>query len=231
MPRLKAAAVQSLEVAPLQQLAFSSPMAKQAYNEKAAAELQATYDRHAAVWHAKRQRDVPGETAWLQRTAEGLPKGARILDLGCGSGEPAGRFFLHRGHDVTGYDLSPAMIDLARASYPSGAWHVGDMRSLDHQGPFDAVIGWDSFFHLSTDDQRVLLPELASLVADQGVMLFTVGHDEGAVDGQVFGDVVPHGSLSPQEYRSILETKGFVMELTLHDDTVGGRNVLLARKA
>ncbi len=203
----------------------------QPFNEKAAANLAETYDRHAAAWQTKRQREVPGETAWLKRVASRIAQNARVLDLGCGSGEPAGRFFLTRGDHVTGYDQSPAMIALAQVSYPTGNWHVGDMRRLELQGPFDAVIGWDSFFHLSAEDQRSLLPKLASLVSDQGAMLFTVGHGEGAVDGQVFGDVVPHGSLSPEEYRSILKAKGFVMELTLHDETVGGRNVLLARKA
>src|SRR6266852_3559877 len=49
------------------------------------------------------------ERIWLPR----IPTRAHILDVCCGSGYLAG-LLVDRGYRVTGFDLSPAMIDLAR---------------------------------------------------------------------------------------------------------------------
>ena len=45
------------------------------------------------------------------------------------------------------------MVGLCEARLPGQAWHVADMRSLSLDWVFDGIVAWDSFFHLSPDDQ------------------------------------------------------------------------------
>lgn len=60
-------------------------------------------------------RDPAVREAWAARLRTWLPeRAADILDLGCGTGSLS-LLASERGHRVTGIDLSPRMVDLARA--------------------------------------------------------------------------------------------------------------------
>ncbi|MFF3207902.1 class I SAM-dependent methyltransferase [Streptomyces sp. NPDC002962] len=60
-------------------------------------------------------RDPGVRAAWALRLRAWLPeRGCDLLDLGCGTGSLS-LLAAEQGHRVTGVDLSPAMIDLARA--------------------------------------------------------------------------------------------------------------------
>jgi SAM-dependent methyltransferase len=54
-----------------------------------------------------------------------------ILDVGCGPGQVAG-YLAARGAKVSGLDLSPDMIEQARATYPAVEFAVGDMFALPY---------------------------------------------------------------------------------------------------
>jgi len=51
-----------------------------------------------------------------------LPAGARVLDVGCGTGLPTGRQLVAGGCEVTGIDISPVMLDLARRNVPQATF-------------------------------------------------------------------------------------------------------------
>ncbi|MDX6364010.1 MAG: hypothetical protein QOC85_3020 [Streptomyces sp.] len=60
-------------------------------------------------------RDPVVREAWAARMRDWLPeRSSDVLDLGCGTGSLS-LLASERGHRVTGVDLSPAMIGLARA--------------------------------------------------------------------------------------------------------------------
>jgi SAM-dependent methyltransferase len=69
--------------------------------------------------------------------ARGIRRG-HIVEVGCGSGIAAARF-VARGYTVTGIDVSPAMIRLARARAPAAQFRVGSIEHL-HPPPCDAVV-------------------------------------------------------------------------------------------
>lgn len=74
-----------------------------------------------------------------------LPKGALILEVGCGTGRTA-CYLAKRGFQVTGTDIRPEMIDKAkRRAEDEGAdviWSVGDARRLPFaDGSFHVVVG------------------------------------------------------------------------------------------
>ncbi|MCF3129982.1 class I SAM-dependent methyltransferase [Streptomyces olivochromogenes] len=73
-------------------------------------------------------RDPEVRAAWAARLEEWLPtRPADVLDLGCGTGSLS-LLAAERGHRVTGVDLSPAMVERARAKLAGrdAAFLVGD---------------------------------------------------------------------------------------------------------
>lgn len=111
------------------------------------------YETHARAFDRDRGRSLM-EHAYLEEIVATLKPNARVMDLGCGAGEPIARFFIERGFDLTGVDAAPAMIAISKERFPDAKWVVADMRGLVLPLRFDAVIAWDSFFHLSRDEQR-----------------------------------------------------------------------------
>ncbi|MBC7268609.1 MAG: class I SAM-dependent methyltransferase [Streptomyces sp.] len=73
-------------------------------------------------------RDPAVRGAWAERLRSWLPgRGCDLLDLGCGTGSLS-RLAAEQGHRVTGVDLSPAMVERARAKLAGrdAAFLVGD---------------------------------------------------------------------------------------------------------
>lgn len=190
--------------------------------------MAGVYERNAAAWDAGRDTSLR-ERDWLTRLLTGLPERAKILDLGCGAGRPLAGYLADLGHEVTGVDASPTMIQHARRNVPEADFQVMDMRHLDLENTFDAILSWDAFFHLSPQEQRSVLPVILDHLAPGGNMMLTVGDAEGEVAGTVAGEPVYHGSLDTTEYRAILHRAGFAEVIyTPNDPTVLGRYVLLA---
>jgi len=192
---------------------------------------QAVYERQAARFDAERPK-VLIERGWLDRFLDLVPTAGHILDVGCGAGEPVARYLMERDRRVSGLDASSAMLALVRARFPDAVWHRGDMRSFELAERFDGIVAWDSFFHLTRDEQRSVLPRLTRHLAPGGALLLTVGPAEGEVTGHVGGELVYHASLSPEEYREILAAQDLgVVDFVTEDPECDGHTVLLARKA
>ncbi|MGB3455622.1 MAG: class I SAM-dependent methyltransferase [Litorimonas sp.] len=187
------------------------------------------YERNAAWWDARRDLSMY-EAPWLNRMMDGLPPRPRILDLGCGTGQPIARYLMDAGATVVGVDASSAMIQTAKRNVPDGTWHVADMRSLPELGPFDAIVSWDAFFHLSPHEQRAGFPELCARIRPGGAFLATIGPSEGECEGWINGERVYHGSLSEGEYRRRLGASGFEdIQYSPEAPDMRGRSLLLAR--
>jgi 2-polyprenyl-3-methyl-5-hydroxy-6-metoxy-1,4-benzoquinol methylase len=111
-----------------------------------------------------------------------LPPGARILDVGCGSGWLC-EYFARFGYDVTGIDISPALIELARERLQRVPYHVDDETSLHYQffvhdieiaalpETFDAVICYDALHHF--EDEHAVFANLSAML-DYGGLLFVL---------------------------------------------------------
>ena len=195
-----------------------------------AARTRDVYEKQGLRFDAERSKGLH-ERNWLDRFLALLPGGGSILDLGCGAGEPIAGYFLQRGFAVTGLDFSQPLLDLAQQRYPDAEWICGDMRTLQLERRFDGIIGWNSFFHLTRDQQRDLLPKLAAHLAPGGVLMLTVGPDDGEVDGKVGDEVVYHASLAPAEYREILAGLGLdIGDFVIEDPECAGQTVLLANR-
>ncbi len=189
------------------------------------------YERHAHAWVADRQRGSFRERHWLERFAALLPSAASVLDVGCGAGAPIAEFLHDAGFRVTGIDSSPTMIDMCRTRRPQGEWLVADMRALSLGRAFHGIVAWDSFFHLTRDEQRRMFPRFAAHAAPGAALLFTSGTDDGEAIGSYAGEPLYHASLSTEEYRSVLNGSGFAVRDYIADDPrCGQHTVWLAQR-
>lgn len=187
------------------------------------------YQRHALAFDGARGKSL-FERPWLERFGSLLPAASTILDIGCGSGEPIARHFIEAGHAVTGIDASPPLIDLCKARFPQQDWRVADMRALSLGCRFDGLIAWDSFFHLTQDDQRGMFAVFAAHAAPGAALMFTSGPSHGEAIGSFEGEPLYHASLDPGEYRDLLDRNGFdVVSHVAEDPDCGGHTIWLAK--
>jgi 2-polyprenyl-3-methyl-5-hydroxy-6-metoxy-1,4-benzoquinol methylase len=188
------------------------------------------YQRHGAIWAGLRG-DTLVEGSWLDRFCDLLPAGAAVLDIGCGSGLPLARELLRRGFSVTGVDGTPTMVQLFESNLPGTPVHLADMRQLALEQRFAGLLAWDSFFHLSPDDQRAMFFRFQAHAAPGAALMFTSGPAEGSAIGELNGEPLYHGSLNPDEYRNLLAATGFeVAAHVIEDPSCGGRTIWLARQ-
>jgi len=192
---------------------------------------QDVYERNAERFDRERPKGLH-ERRWLDRLVEDLNEGDAILDVGCGAADPIAGYFLSRGLKVTGIDASHRMIDLAKKRWPDADWQVKDMRDLAHGPLFDAVLAWNSFFHLTMDEQRAVLPMLCARLVPSGRLMLTVGPRESEEVGRVGDDPIYHSSLSQAEYAQILTANHLrILSFVLEDPDCDMQTILLAEKA
>jgi SAM-dependent methyltransferase len=186
------------------------------------------YERHARDYDRDRSRSLQ-ERAWLDRFLQYVRPGGTVLDLGCGMGEPIARYLIERGFQVTGVDSSPSLIELCRSRFPDSDWLVADMREIELGRRFDGVLAWDSFFHLTMDDQRKMFPRFAAHAERGAPLMFTSGPAEGEAIGSYGGEPLYHASLGPAEYERLLATNGFTLRAHVAKDSeCGDHTVWLA---
>ena len=193
-------------------------------------EVHHLYEKLAADFDKARGRSL-FERGYLLEVTSRLKPGAQILDLGCGGGEPIARFFVENGFQVTGVDAAPSLLDLCRERFPQMTWVEHDMRTLDLGRGFDAILAWNSFFHLRKDDQRAMIAIFEKHAAPSALLLFTSGPADGEAIGSLCGHELYHASLDAAEYERLLAAHGF--EVLIHraeDPDCGGHTVWLARQ-
>src|SRR5215207_9824106 len=120
------------------------------------------YDRIAHRYRAWSGVELDGARARaLSPIWERIPAGAPVLELGCATGEPVTRALAAR-FEVTGVDLSPHQIELARRGVPEATFICADMTDLAlPRGHFAAVVAFYAILHVPREEHRSLLANIA----------------------------------------------------------------------
>lgn len=187
------------------------------------------YRVEAARWARER-----GQSLWelpaLEACVADRPAPLRVLDIGCGSGQPIAQWFVARGDDVCGVDGAPEMLAECAARVPEVERVLADIRGLSLGRRSDIILAFNSFFHLSMDAQRDMFPVFAAHAAPDARLLFTSGPGVGEAVGRVGDSPVYHASLGPVENRALLAANGFeVVWYRPEDAELRGHTVWLAR--
>jgi ubiquinone/menaquinone biosynthesis C-methylase UbiE len=104
-----------------------------------------SYEKIADWMDEHRSREL-FEKPYLDRVIAYLQPGATVLDLGCGTGEPIGQYFIDAGFKVIGVDGSSKMLEIAKSRCPNTRFILSDMRTIHLNEKFDCIIAWHSFF-------------------------------------------------------------------------------------
>lgn len=104
-----------------------------------------------------------------------VPKGASVLDLGCGNGSFLS-LFQDRGWKLYGTDFSPSGIEIARASFPEIEFFLADSSAptaelLARAGPVDLILSTEVIEHVY--NPRGLLRNAHALLKPGGILVLT----------------------------------------------------------
>ena len=187
------------------------------------------YDKIAHWYNANRYTGL-NEKPYLDIVLANMPANGSLLDIGCGTGKPILEYFVNNDIQVTGVDASSQMLKIAAANFPAVRFIEQDMRLLNLKQKFDAVIAWNSFFHLPVADQPLMFSVFANHLKDGGVLVFTSGETRGEAWGLNGGESLYHASLDAEECNQLLLMHNFsVIAHSIGDPQGGELTVWIAR--
>lgn len=151
----------------------------------------------------------------ISKFADELPKGASVLDAGCGPGRDA-NILSQQGLRVTGLDISAGLLKVARWKYPDIEFVEGDLLFLPfNDESFDGVWSNASLLHLeAVDDVKKALSEISRVLKPAGVLHMVVKSQTGDSKTAVVSDKLSGHDrffqyFKKEEVTMLLEGAGF----------------------
>ncbi|GAB5507210.1 MAG: hypothetical protein Rhirs2KO_23730 [Rhizobiaceae bacterium] len=205
------------------------------------AETEDFWNRIARKYAADPIKDMEGYNRTIDRTREHLSRGARVLEVGCGSGATALLLAPEVGH-ITASDISSEMIAIGRekAAGKSVA-NIDFVRATPFddafpEAPYDAVLAYN-FLHL-VPDVPALIDRLAELLRPGGLLISNTPNIGGArrlvlqpliAAMRLFGKAPPGLSfVSPKQLKAMIAKAGFeIVVFEFHGDS---RPFIVAKK-
>lgn len=166
--------------------------------------------------------------------ANHLKPNARVLDVGCGSGYPISSYLSKQGFQVTGIDIAEEMIKEAKQlNLPNATFLVEDILNFKSEKKYDAIIAFDSIWHVRHDRQVQMYQMIASLMAPGGLFLFTHGKKDGEIVSKMWGESFYYSALDLEKVHETLKQNGFEILFSIEDyeeETTGDRELLVVAK-
>ncbi len=162
-----------------------------------------------------------------------LPKNAKVLDVGCGSGRDS-HYFNDYGLAVTAIDISENMLKEAKTRAPDATFKKMDMRKLTFpKESFDGIWVMATFSDIAKKEAPVALKEFAKVLSKSGVLYIAVKEGEGEKIEmkQQYGNIERfYAYYTQKELESLLASAGFKMITSTVSDDEGQRWVEIFAK-
>ncbi len=140
--------------------------------------LQEIYERFAETYEANRALFDMSDVLNDFMSRLDVSKG-RVLDLGCGAGEPFARSFLEKDWEVVGVDFSKKMLELAHRYAPRMHTLYADMTEVEFPADsFDAITCIYTLFHVPFTRHPDLFAKFQRWLRPGGKALFTYATKE-----------------------------------------------------
>lgn len=150
----------------------------------------AAYDRNAENYNTKFANFLTYREKIIAFQQQFIPRGAKILDLGCGPGNNISTIkSLDDSCRFTGVDLSESLLDIARQLHPTSTFIKENVVSLDAEEPYDSILASFCIVHLSMEETEKLLRFIASsLVTGGSLFLSFMEGDSSGFETTSFSD-------------------------------------------
>ncbi|OLQ94577.1 methyltransferase [Vibrio ponticus] len=145
------------------------------------ASFKANYDAIASQWLAVRTHLASIDQAMFERFVALLPSEAKLLDLGCGSGEPISKLLSKYGFNITGVDRSHKLLKHAQSILPQHQWLQAELEEFKPSEHYHGVVIWDSMFHLPREQHLSLLKKAYHCLNSGGAAIISSGGSEKSI--------------------------------------------------
>lgn len=146
----------------------------------------------------------------LQKFADLLPKGGKVLDAGSGSGEPASKFLADAGFVVTGIDLSETMLEMARRNVPNAKFLKMDITAPTfEEETFDGILSLFALFHIPRIEHDSVFKTFYHLLKPGGILMVNTGVSGSEGFSNFFGSPMFWSNWDPKKTLSLVIKEGF----------------------
>ncbi len=165
--------------------------------------VEAGYDIIADEYNSNRLSRKGVVNEFFDSLSEFFPKGGKMLDIGCGGGEPVTGYFARKGYDVTGVDISGEMIRIAREQIPQGKFIQADMSECRFDNAsFDLIVSTFAIIHIPQKEQEQLLQNIRGWLKPSGIAYLVLGaRNEEEIIREWKGVTMYWSHFGPDEYR------------------------------
>jgi SAM-dependent methyltransferase len=180
------------------------------------------YDENAAKYAQSTLHVKISET--LKDFSKSLPKSAKVLDVGCGSGRDS-LYLKSQGFDVVAIDASAELAKFASEQIGQEVW-VKNVLDLDFKDQFDGVWCMASLLHLKKEELPLAIQKgVEALKKEENgpfFACFKLGHGEGYDENGRF-----FSYYQPEELKAIFEQTQYFEKITItqNEDRLGRNEV------
>jgi len=200
--------------------------------------IKQSYDNIADIWYEKREWYI--EQASIDEAISHLQSGAKILDVGCGSGKPIAAYLIEKEFNVYGVDISPKLLKYAERMIPKERLFQADICDFTTNLQFDAIICWFTLFHVHATKHLEILKKFHAFLKPKGILLITFADtnqvvnsphtiiDEYTIESEMFGERFCHSGRPAPMNSALVKEAGFNILIDKIDQP--GNQVILASK-
>jgi len=179
---------------------------------------KAAYDKTAIKYHINFKDEISQKECdrlLLDKFSDLLEPSSLICDAGCGPSSQAGRYLYGKGHRVTGIDISPKCVEIAKEYNPGMEFRTADIMNTGFEDDtFDGIVSYHSIIYTPKVHIGSIFSEFHRILKPGGKLLVVVkkGTTEGIIDDEWYeGNIVYFTYFLESEIKKYFNDGGFTV--------------------